>query len=592
MQHLLARVVAAASRPRAGWLVVGTLGLALAGCSGERHFGSGAGGEGSASTSATGSEDPGSIAQGEACSSNSACKSGSCVDGVCCGSPCDAECMACAEHLTGEPDGVCAPAYAATDPHGECAAQDPTTCGRRGGCDGAGACGLHPAGVACSAPTCAGGVKTLAKVCDGEGSCAANGTESCATGKCDGDVCPGQCASNDQCATGYCDVVSGDCVTKLDPGAACVSAEQCQSGFCTDGVCCNSACSGVCETCAAAKGASADGVCSPAASGADPDNECADQGSASCKSNGSCDGARACAFYPNGTVCAAATCSGSDLVGAKTCNGAGQCGGGGSEPCPYGCSGAACVGGCTDTSCASSQYCSSGVCVAKLGNGSTCSAAKQCSSGSCVDGVCCSSACSGTCQACSVAAGAPSNGTCSNLTANTDPAGECADQGGSSCGTTGMCNGAGACAVYSGNTCAGPTCSGNSVVAARTCSGGSCSGGGATTSCGAYSCSGGACNSPCTTNSHCVSPNVCVSGVCKPEPPRANGVACSSGGQCQSGFCADGVCCNTQCSGQCKTCDGSGWGGEAAGTCGNSEIDLSCPSNCCSPSGVCAQMCL
>ena len=49
-----------------------------------------------------------------------------------------------------------------------------------------------------------------------------------------------------------------------------------------------------------------------------------------------------------------------------------------------------------------------------------CNASPQCASSFCVDGVCCNTACGGgatnDCQACSIAAGAPANGTCAPLT--------------------------------------------------------------------------------------------------------------------------------------------------------------------------------
>jgi hypothetical protein len=38
------------------------------------------------------------------------------------------------------------------------------------------------------------------------------------------------------------------------------------------------------------------------------------------------------------------------------------------------------------------------------------------------------------------------------------------------------------------------------------------------------------------------------------EPPRRLGLACSSKGQCASGFCSEGVCCNKECSGGCQSC--------------------------------------
>jgi alpha-tubulin suppressor-like RCC1 family protein len=59
------------------------------------------------------------------------------------------------------------------------------------------------------------------------------------------------------------------------------------------------------------------------------------------------------------------------------------------------------------------------VAVLGSGPGTKCSGTGQCASGFCVDGVCCDQACGGSdpgdCQACSVAAGAPTDGTCAPL---------------------------------------------------------------------------------------------------------------------------------------------------------------------------------
>ncbi len=52
-------------------------------------------------------------------------------------------------------------------------------------------------------------------------------------------------------------------------GAACVSNDQCPSGFCVDGVCCNAACdAGACDACSIAAGAPTDGTCAPVPDGA------------------------------------------------------------------------------------------------------------------------------------------------------------------------------------------------------------------------------------------------------------------------------------------------------------------------------------
>jgi hypothetical protein len=69
--------------------------------------------------------------------------------------------------------------------------------------------------------------------------------------------------------------------TMLPDGSACGFAADCQSGFCVDGVCCNSPCTGVCEACNLSPGS-----CVPVASGQDPADECA--GADNCNGQGVC----------------------------------------------------------------------------------------------------------------------------------------------------------------------------------------------------------------------------------------------------------------------------------------------------------------
>jgi hypothetical protein len=47
---------------------------------------------------------------------------------------------------------------------------------------------------------------------------------------------------------------------------------------------------------------------------------------------------------------------------------------------------------------------------------------------------------------------------------------------------------------------------------------------------------------------------------------RANGVGCRLHGDCASGFCIDGVCCNSSCAGRCEACDVDGRIGQCIGT--------------------------
>jgi hypothetical protein len=61
-------------------------------------------------------------------------------------------------------------------------------------------------------------------------------------------------------------------------GDSCTSGGDCASGFCVDGVCCESACDGPCQACSAARKADPaspfDGFCDPIAAGFDTDREC------------------------------------------------------------------------------------------------------------------------------------------------------------------------------------------------------------------------------------------------------------------------------------------------------------------------------
>ncbi len=49
-----------------------------------------------------------------------------------------------------------------------------------------------------------------------------------------------------------------------DQGEVCSSAGECGTGFCADGVCCNTSCAGSCEACSSALTGEADGICAAA----------------------------------------------------------------------------------------------------------------------------------------------------------------------------------------------------------------------------------------------------------------------------------------------------------------------------------------
>ena len=64
-------------------------------------------------------------------------------------------------------------------------------------------------------------------------------------------------------------------------GTPCGGDEDCLSGFCTDGVCCESECTGLCQACSSA------GMCQEAVPGSDPMSDCETSGGV-CDTAGSC----------------------------------------------------------------------------------------------------------------------------------------------------------------------------------------------------------------------------------------------------------------------------------------------------------------
>jgi hypothetical protein len=210
-------------------------------------------------------------------------------------------------------------------------------------------------------------------------------------------------------------------------GEACSAKEECGSGFCVEGVCCNSACSGLCESCVAGQR----GRCDPAPDGTDPKLQCgpatppdagvspdadptdatgADRGieppdggfqgsNQTCA--GKCNGARACRYPGTEKSCGNRWCNTASEVAAMTCDGQGACG-----PTLSACTDYACVDGACKTRCAAHEdcqagttYCNAGnMCALKKADGLGCVTGDECRSGHCAgggsgSGVCCNSAC-------------------------------------------------------------------------------------------------------------------------------------------------------------------------------------------------------
>ncbi len=459
-----------------------------------------------------------------------------CVDGYCCDTACTGQCQACDV----EPrKGICT-TIVGEAPHGARPACTPTRlCGAGGSCattcssDAAcsttswcngGACAPKKAngagcaaGNECTSGVCADGV-CCDRACDGQceacdvagavGACtnvtgAPHGAKPACTGGygCSGaGACATTCTSDAQCApTHHC--AAGACVLKSSNGDACTGASGCQSGFCVDGRCCDTACEGACHACDVVGKA---GTCSPLASGAPH-------------------AGKSCGAYAA-------------------------------------CTDGACATSCTaDAQCASGHLCIDGACVARKANGSACGTPGECQSGFCADGVCCDAACTGECESCGLAG---SVGTCAPRPAT------------HACGLAG--------------------CVGAATVTRGTCSGvdATCTQGTVTVCPGALECADAtSCKTSCSTGDDCVTgacdaaTGQCVTswdggvpdsgaeagpdgGVGEDATPIADAPApsipatpvvsgfqrCSTGSDCATGFCVEGVCCDSPCQETCHSC--------------------------------------
>ncbi|HRI67309.1 MAG TPA: kelch repeat-containing protein [Polyangium sp.] len=254
------------------------------------------------------------LAPGSACSNVVECASGFCVDGVCClvsacypvnscreASVCQAGTGTCSDVV--KPDGsYCDDGNACTRydicKAGACLGTSPIECNCHitdvcnpvtgtcsepakpdgSACDDGNICTQNSA---CKAGICVGTEPIECNVdvcqeayCDPLLGCqdrpSADGTtcddgdacslfDTCQNGSCTGQISK-TCPDLDPCHVGYCSSPTGQCTTivntqnalcsQFDLGTKCVTASDCKSGFCVDGVCCESECVGKCLWCA------------------------------------------------------------------------------------------------------------------------------------------------------------------------------------------------------------------------------------------------------------------------------------------------------------------------------------------------------
>jgi len=203
-----------------------------------------------------------------------------------------------------------------------------------------------------------------------------------------------------------------------------------------------------------------------------------------------------------------------------------------------------------DLFCIATAHCDAAACVADEPNGGVCDEDSDCGSGHCDGGFCCDS---GAC--CIADAGCGGNTlTCDNMT---------------------TCQGTRGDATCISNTCtvmtgiADDTSCGSDIVAID---------------CGLYLpalCDGTAdqtppsCATSCTLDTECIPTSHCDLGSCVPDRPA--GGTCGRNEDCQDGLsCVDGVCCTSDCTGICQSCNVAGSEGACTPIPARTDPDTEC----------------
>ncbi len=144
-----------------------------------------------------------------------------------------------------------------------------------------------------------------------------------------GQACPTTCAletEQQDCSSGhFCE--QSQCVTERENGVACTRNEECQSGACIEGVCCDdkTLCGLPCYSCIEKNTGRSDGQCAPRLQGT-KDERCDEPQGGECGRTGLCNEAGSCAYAPTSQTCGQSRCA--TLVGSVLqpfCDGQGAC---------------------------------------------------------------------------------------------------------------------------------------------------------------------------------------------------------------------------------------------------------------------------
>jgi len=282
-------------------------------------------------------------------------------------------------------------------------------------------------------------------------------------------------------------------------GSACAQPEECLSGLCVDGVCCDLPCGAGdptdCQACSRSAGAPADGHCVPMAVGT-----LCRAASGECDAEEQCDGAAPLCPDDRPASAGEACSEDGEVCTADVCDG-------------------------------------QGLCIHPAGNaGTQCRAAQ----GDCDV----AEACDGLASTCPDDKVSPEGFECRGVRGECDQSESC-DGAAKDCPLDTF--------LAHGTLCRSATCADSEAVLSAYCTGlvADCPAL-QTQACGPYPCAGPVCAGPCANDLECHADAYCSAGVCASK--KAIGDSCGGANQCLSGFCADGVCCSSACQGQCEGC--------------------------------------
>jgi hypothetical protein len=399
--------------------------------------------------------------------------------------------------------------------------------------------------------------------CDGSGtnkycgdSCSPCGTgQKCQTGAtASGYTCG--CTDDSGCtpAQPYCDTSNGACVAKAPDGHVCGGATgvSCKNA-CTDGYCCNIACTGVGFNCSACNVSGKEGTCSPV-TGNSPTGSvgrtCTNLNVLPC--GGTCNNSADC-IYTTMNCTPSKSCSGNTLQGQSVCGG-GSCSNPGTSTCPGNVQCKADMSDCRPTTCTGDGDCISGY----FCNSSAVCQLQKTVNGSCqLNGSGMNSDClgSGNCAECGTGL------VCkvSQHMCKLGQGGSCAGHPGSDC-TTGFCVGNTCCNEACNEGCAGSCSTGTCAPASNgtTCTDNAlakCDGSGLTCplSCAVAGCTNGNC---CNTSNVCAAQNMgsgCGAGCAICNATSATPVCMNPGSGYQCGCSADSDCATSLSGPHCDT---------------------------------------